>query len=223
MKKIIIAIDGPAGSGKSTTAKLAAQKLGYTYIDTGAMYRAAALAWQRTGGEQSEDALKILMEKISIELKNESNGLRTYLNGEDVSEEIRTPEISRLSSPISAYGCVREKLVELQRKMGANGGVVLDGRDIGTVVFPNAELKIFLVASLETRAQRRFLELKEKGIEQPIDSIASQLAERDFNDSNRSNSPLRQAEDAVLLDTSSMSIEKQTEFVVNLALDKING
>ena len=217
MKKIIIAIDGPAGSGKSTTAKLAAEKLGYVYIDTGAMYRAVTLAWLRSKLELTEEILCNLLGKINIELRPSDAGQKTILNGEDVSEEIRTIEVTKNVSPVSAIGCVREKLVEMQRELGKNGGVVMDGRDIGTVVFPDAELKIFLIASVETRAVRRTLELKNKGINESIDDIKNQIVERDRYDSSREISPLKKAGDAIEIDTSNLTIEGQTEKVIELA------
>jgi cytidylate kinase len=222
MKKIIIAIDGPAGSGKSTTAREVANKLGYIYIDTGAMYRAAALAFKRMNLKFTDEDFEKLMNTIKIELKQGDNGQRTYLNGEDVSDEIRTPEITKLVSPVSANKIVREKLVEIQRQLGADGGIVMDGRDIGTVVFPNADLKIFMVASPEARAKRRTLELRAKGIDADEEEIKRELIARDKYDSTREISPLRKADDAVEIDTSALTIEEQTDKVVQLA-KKIAG
>lgn len=217
-KKIIIAIDGPAGSGKSTTAREVAAKLGYIYIDTGAMYRAAALAFKRMDLDFTDDDFRKLMDSISIELKQGEDGQKTFLNGEDVSFEIRTPEITKLVSPVSAHPIVREKLVEIQRQIGNEGGVVMDGRDIGTVVFPNAPLKIYMVATPEARAERRTKELREKNIEADFEKIKNDLIARDKYDSTRKHSPLRKADDAVEIDTSKLSIEQQTEKVVELAL-----
>ncbi len=217
MKKIIIAIDGPAGSGKSTTAREVARKLGYIYIDTGAMYRAAALAFKRMNLDFNDEDFTKLMNLISIEMKQGENGQRTFLNGEDVSDEIRTPEITKLVSPVSANKIVREKLVEMQRRLGAGGGIVMDGRDIGTVVFPEADLKIFMVASPEARARRRTLEMREKGIEADEEQIKRDLIARDKYDSSREISPLRKADDAVEIDTSELTIEQQTEKVLQLA------
>lgn len=217
-KKIIIAIDGPAGSGKSTTAREVAAKLGYIYIDTGAMYRAAALAFKRMDLDFTDDDFRKLMDSISIELKQGEDGQKTFLNGEDVSFEIRTPEITKLVSPVSAHPIVREKLVEIQRQIGNEGGVVMDGRDIGTVVFPNAPLKIYMVATPEARAERRTKELREKNIEVDFEKIKNDLIARDKYDSTRKHSPLRKADDAVEIDTSKLSIEQQTEKVVELAL-----
>ncbi len=216
MNNIIIAIDGPAGSGKSTTAKSVAQKLGYIYIDTGAMYRAVTLAWISSGREMAEDVVCNLMKDIEIDIVHTNEGQLTLLNGKDVSKEIRLPEVTARVSEISAMGCVRELLVEQQRKIAKDGGAILDGRDIGTVVFPNAELKIFLIASAETRAIRRALELKEKGNEIPVDEIKKQIIQRDNHDSSRSNSPLRKAEDAIEIDTSHLTIEEQVDKVVSL-------
>ena len=217
MKKIIIAIDGPAGSGKSTTAREVARTLGYVYIDTGAMYRAAALAFKRMNLDFTDEDFIKLMNSIEIELKQGENGQRTFLNGEDVSDEIRTPEITKLVSPVSANPVVREKLVEMQRRLAADGGVVMDGRDIGTVVFPDAALKIFMVASPETRAERRTKELKAKGIDVDFESIKNDLIARDKYDSTREISPLKKADDAVEIDTSNLSIAEQTAKVVELA------
>lgn len=244
MKKIIIAIDGPAGSGKSTTAKFVAQRLGYIYIDTGAMYRTVTLAWMRkfplvdkekelnriissyqqnpNNAEQTaNNPFFQLTEEINIELINTSNGQKTLLDGEDVSEEIRTPDVTKYVSPVSAIAVVRERMTNIQRKIGENGGVVMDGRDIGTVVFPNAQLKIYLIASIEARALRRSLELKEKGIMVNVDELKQQIIERDKYDSSRNISPLRKAEDAIEIDTSYITIEEQTEKVIKLALDFI--
>ena len=155
MKKIIIAIDGPSGSGKSTTAREAAKILNYLYIDTGAMYRAVTLGWLRSGKEFNEDFICELVKNLNLDLKITNEGQKTFLNGLDVSFDIRKPDVTRWVSPVSAIDCVRTAMVEIQRNMGKSGGVVMDGRDIGTVVFPEAQLKIFLVASIEERAVRR--------------------------------------------------------------------
>ncbi len=217
MKKIIIAIDGPAGSGKTTTAKQTAKRLSYIYIDTGAMYRAVTYAWLGSGLPMDEKAVASLMSRINLEIVHTDAGQKTLLNGKDISEEIRLPEVTASVSEISAFGCVRDKLVEQQRNIGKSGGVVCEGRDIGTVVFPNAELKIYLVASIESRAQRRTLELSQKGLDFSVDEIKKQIAARDKFDSSRTHSPLRKAKDAVEIDTSGLSIEQQTEKVVELA------
>ncbi len=224
MKKgIIIAIDGPAGSGKSTTAKLLAQKLGYKYIDTGAMYRAVTLFWLRKHLPLEEKAVCQILPEISIDLQYNNNGLSIFLNGEDVSEAIRLPEVTNFVSPISTYKCVREFLVEQQRTIGANGAVVMDGRDIGTVVFPNADLKIFLVASVEERVRRRLLELEQKGVAISPEEVRKQIIERDRIDSTRQHSPLQKALDAIEIDTTNLTIEEQVEKIYHLALEKINN
>ncbi len=217
MKKIIIAIDGPAGSGKTTTARYVAKKLGYLYIDTGAMYRAVTLAWLRENKDMTDEVLIGIMNRYPIELKQSESGQLTILDGEDVSEEIRTPEVTKFVSPVSAMPVVREKMVEQQRRIGMKGGAVLDGRDIGTVVFPNAELKIYLIASVDTRAERRMIELNEKGSHYSIDEIRKQIIDRDNYDSSREHSPLRKADDAIEINTSNLTIEGQTERVLELA------
>lgn len=222
MKKIIIAIDGPAGSGKSTTAKIVAQKLGYIYIDTGAMYRAVAYQWLQSDTEYTPENLKKATDESNIELVQSEVGQRTYLNGNDVSDEIRLPEVTKYSSPISADGYVRERLVEQQRKLGKSGGVAMDGRDIGTVVFPEAQLKIYLVASIEARVERRLKEMKEKGLEVSIDEVSNLITERDKNDSTRAISPLRKASDAIEIDTTNLSIEQQSQIILDLAYKIIN-
>jgi len=214
MKKIIVAIDGPAASGKSTTAKLLAAKLGYLYLDTGAMYRACALQSKLDGIEIS-DKLKIaaMMENINLRIEQGNEGNVILLSGKDVSSAIRSPEISALASAISAIPEVRFKMVELQRKLGAEGGVVLDGRDIGTVVFPQAEAKFFMVASLYERAKRRHLELREKGIETTFDAVLDDLSRRDKADSERAMAPLKPAEDSIQVDTSKLSIPEQVDLL----------
>lgn len=221
MKKITIAIDGPAGSGKSTTARLVAEQLGYIYIDTGAMYRAVTLYWLRSNKEFDETTICSMLNDIKIEIQQSDLGQRTILNNEDVSELIRLPDVSKYVSPISAFQCVREKLVEMQRELGKKGGVVMDGRDIGTVVFPNAELKIFLIASENERAHRRALELIQKGIDVSIHEIQKQLIERDNFDSTRKISPLKKAQDAIVVDTSNLTIEEQTNIILSLAKELI--
>lgn len=223
MKKIIIAIDGPAGSGKSTTARLLAEKLGYVYIDTGAMYRAVTLYWLERELPLQDQIVCNLLKEITISFQNVDGIMRIFLNGLDVTEKIRLPEVTNFVSPISAIKCVREFLVSEQQKLGANGGVVMDGRDIGTVVFPNAELKIYLVASVEERVRRRLLELKQKGIEITPEEVRRQIVERDRIDSTRQHSPLRKAQDAIEVDTTNLTISEQVEVIYRLALDRIQG
>lgn len=216
-KKIIIAIDGFAGSGKSTTARLVAKELGYIYIDTGAMYRAVTLLWIRSNTELTPDNICPLVNNINLELLQGNEGQIVLLNGEDVTQFIRTPEVSSYVSPVSALECVRKKMVEQQRLIGKNGGVVMDGRDIGTYVFPEANLKIFLNASVEVRAKRRQKELLEKQIIEPLENLVKNIMERDDYDSNREISPLRKADDAIEIDTTNITIEEQCSIITNLA------
>ncbi len=220
MKRIIIAIDGFSSCGKSTMAKDLAKEIGYIYIDSGAMYRAVTLYCVRhhffqPDGSVKEELLKAQMGDIhiSFQLDNESGRPHTYLNGEDVEKDIRTMEVSSYVSPVAALGFVREDLVRQQQELGKNKGIVMDGRDIGTAVFPQAELKIFVTASAEIRAQRRYDELKAKGENASFEEILHNVEERDRIDQNRTVSPLRKAEDAILLDNSELSIAKQKEWL----------
>lgn len=222
MKKIIIAIDGPAGSGKSSSAKIIAEKLNYIYIDTGAMYRAITLAWIRSGLELNKENLKFITDNSNVDLKQSPDGQRTFLNGLDVSEDIRSTEVTSFVSPVSADGYVREKMVDLQRGIGKSGGVVMDGRDIGTVVFPNAELKIYLVASILARTERRYLEMINKGMNVQKEEVAKLISDRDIYDSSREISPLRKAIDAIEIDTSDLTIIGQTNIIIDLANKIIN-
>ena len=220
MKKITIAIDGHSSCGKSTLAKDLAREVGYVYVDTGAMYRSVTLFALRNGlfeGESinTEELQKRMPEiNISFKFNPETGRPDTYLNGELVEQEIRSMEISSHVSPIAAIGFVREAMVAQQQQMGRDGGVVMDGRDIGTVVFPNAELKVFVTASAEVRAQRRFDELKAKGMPADYEDILKNVQERDYIDSHREVSPLRQADDALLLDNSNMTISEQKEWLL---------
>lgn len=221
MKKITIAIDGHSSCGKSTMAKDLAKELGYTYIDTGAMYRAVTLFAMRKGllaadGTTDTATLEQLMGEVTVTQKNVEGKTITYLNGENVEQEIRSMEVSSHVSPIAAIPFVREKMVEQQRQMGLDGGIVMDGRDIGTVVFPNAELKIFVTASAEVRAQRRYKELIEKEMPASYEEILKNVQERDYIDSHREVGPLRQADDAILLDNSNMTIAEQKKWLLNL-------
>lgn len=222
-RKIVVAIDGPAGSGKSTTARLLAKKLGYRYIDTGAMYRAVTLFWLRSNLPLEREVICKLLPNISINFENDGVDLKIYLNSEDVTQAIRMPEVTNFVSPISAIKCVREFLVAQQKKLGENGGVVMDGRDIGTVVFPDAELKIYLVASLEARIERRLLELKQKGLYLAPEEVRKQIVERDIIDSTREHSPLQKAPDAIEIDTTNLTIDEQVEIAYNLALERVNN
>jgi len=222
MKKIIIAIDGPAGSGKSSSAKIIAEKLNYIYIDTGAMYRAITWEWLKSGLELNRENLKIVTDGSTVDLKQSSEGQKTFLNGNDVSEEIRTAEVTKFVSPVSADGYVREKMVDLQRQIGKEGGVVMDGRDIGTVVFPNAELKIYLVASIQARTERRYIEMINKGMNVKQDEVGKLISDRDTYDSSREISPLRKADNAIEIDTSNLTIIEQTDKIIDLAIKIIN-
>lgn len=218
MKRIIIAIDGPAASGKSTTAKRVAARLGYLHIDTGAMYRAMALKVLRSKVDPN-DAVRVaaLAAETTVRLMLRDGKVRIVLDGEEVSGEIRLPEVTNMVSPVSTVAEVRERMVEEQRSMGTEGGIVLEGRDIGTVVFPNAELKIYMRADVRERAVRRQKELNEKGVTVEIGTLEQEIAERDRIDSGRSVSPLRKADDAVELDTTSLTIDEQVEFIVERA------
>jgi len=210
----VIAIDGPAASGKSTTAKQLAKKLKYIYIDTGAMYRATALCTVLNKiSLEDHIALQKMLSDIKIKIEYSADGNRIYLNGNDVTERIREADITKLSSQIAVIGIVRSKMVELQRRMGEKGGVIMDGRDIGTVVFPNADYKFFMVADVKTRAIRRWKECKEKGEEIPLSEIEEELIWRDKNDSTRDISPLVQAKDAIPIDNSGMTIQEQVELI----------
>ena len=222
MEKIIIAIDGFSSCGKSTMAKDLAHELGYIYVDTGAMYRCVALyALQHKlflkDGEINIPELEAAMPNINISFKlnKETGRPETYLNNENVENKIRTMEVSSHVSSIAAIPFVREALVAQQQKMGKDKGIVMDGRDIGTVVFPNAELKIFVTASPEVRAQRRYDELMEKGMEADYNEILENVKRRDYIDSHRDVSPLRKADDAIELDNSNISIEEQKQWLIN--------
>ncbi len=222
MKRIIVAIDGPASSGKSTTAKLLAKKLCYVYLDTGAMYRACALFAEINDLKVSEPiAIELLMKEIDIQIVFSPDGNRVFLNGKDVSDEIRKEHISRLASDISALGVVRHRMVELQREMGKDGGVVLDGRDIGTVVFPNAEVKFYMTADATVRARRRWLELQAKGYEPIFEDVLFEMIERDKNDSTRDLAPLKAAADAIEIDNSQLSIEEQVELMYGIIIERL--
>ena len=221
MKKIIVAIDGFSSCGKSTMAKELAKYAGYIYVDTGAMYRAVALFALQNGWmndeEINETELKNHISEIEITFKTNESGLQeTYLNGENVENEIRTLRAANGASRVSTIGFVRREMVRQQQAMGTEKGVVMDGRDIGTVVFPDADLKIYLTASPEVRAQRRFDELKAKGETVNYDDVLANVKERDFRDSNRAESPLYKASDAIEIDNSNLSLEVQRELLKTL-------
>lgn len=211
MTLALIALDGPSGVGKSTTAKAVAQELGWQYLDTGAMYRATALAFLRAGtGLEDGEAL----ERVLAGLRIRQDGTREFLGAEDVSEAIRGPEVTARVSPVAAHARVREVLVEQQRRIAAGGGWVVDGRDIGTVVFPDACCKVFLTASVQVRARRRAMELAAKGAPQPLEVVAADLERRDLLDSTRAVAPLRKAEDAWELDSGGLSLAEVVQTIV---------
>lgn len=214
-RRLIIAIDGPAGSGKSTTARLVAKRLGYTYLDTGAFYRALTLK-VLDAGMAPEDAINILQlaEATQIELQPHEDKNRIWLDGREVTKMIREPRVTNAVAPVAANPKVRAIMVEKQRTIGRNGGVVMEGRDIGTVVFPDADLKIFMQASLEARARRRQEELAAMGITRDFTTLKAEIAERDEKDTSRKHAPLMRAVDAVLLDTTQMTIDQQVDFIV---------
>ena len=212
-KKLVVAIDGPAGAGKSTVAQLAAKKLGYTYIDTGAMYRAVAWKTLKAGEPVTDEKILATVKDIKVALRYEAGMTKVFVDGEEVTDEIRTPAVSAVVSQVARLGLVREKMVEQQREMAAAGGVLMDGRDIATHVLPAADVKIFLTASLEERAGRRWKEMKEKGYAMTLEELRADIARRDKADSEREISPLVQAEDAELLDTTGMSIEEVVDAI----------
>ena len=220
-KKLLITIDGPAGAGKSTVSKLLAKKLGYIYLDTGAMYRAVALLARDSGYSDplDERTLEEVCQGLDLEFFQKDGRLRLLANGRDITEEIRQPEISSLASAVSAKGVVRERLSTIQRNMGNAGGVVLEGRDMGTVVFPDADVKFFLDASPEVRSKRRFLELEAEGQDTTPEEVHRLMLERDGNDRSRQLAPLKPADDAILLDASDLQIEA----VVQLMFDHIEA
>ena len=217
-RQLIIAIDGPAGSGKSTTARIVAERLGLLHIDTGAMYRAVTLKVLEAGLKlDDQDAIARLLKSTEVELRQVGTVRRVILDGKDVTDRIRDPDVTRAVSAVSRVRRVREAMVRQQRALGAVSGVVLDGRDIGTVVFPDADLKIFLVASLDKRAERRRTELLESGMDAPLGTLKQEIERRDDLDSSREESPLRRAPDAIDVDTSNLTIDEQVELVVNKA------
>ncbi len=217
---MIVTIDGPAGSGKSTTARGVADRLGYVYLDTGAMYRTVALGFLRADGSPSAEGVEEVLPAIEVDVQYWDDAMRVYLNGEDVTDQIRTPEVGSIVSDISTLRSVREYMVQEQRRIGfeqeeTHGGVVLDGRDTGTVVFPDAPVKIFMDADLEERARRRKEEYASEGKEMTLAEVREEIKQRDRKDRNRDIAPLRRADDAVLLDSTARTIEDQIAFVVD--------
>lgn len=213
-----IAVDGPAGAGKSTISKAAAQKLGFVYIDTGAMYRSIGLAAVRRGIDTKDhDAVISILDSVEIGIKHNENGQLVFLNGENVSSDIRLPEISVAASDVAVIPKVRLKLVELQRALAEKEDVIMDGRDIGTYVLPDAEVKIFLTADVEERARRRLKELIEKGVETDFEAVKADMEYRDKNDSGREFAPLKPAEDSVFLDNTHLTIDEAVNRICELA------
>jgi cytidylate kinase len=214
---VIVAIDGPSGAGKSTLAKRLAEKLGFTYLDTGAMYRALALKMLRQGIEPDEESrLAALMRQTEIDLQENGERLRVLLDGADVADSIRTPEVSQMASKVSARKIVRQRMMELQRAAATKGHIVAEGRDLGTVIFPGAEIKVYLDASVKERARRRFEELRANGRQVSMEDTVRELTERDRRDSERDLAPLRRAADAVSVDSSALTADAVTERVMEL-------
>lgn len=220
---VSIAIDGPAGAGKSTIAKTLAKQLGFIYVDTGAMYRAMAYYFlQNNISAEDEEAIAKACPNVNVTIVYENNEQQVILNGENVNGVIRTEEVGNMASATSVYPVVRTKLVELQRELASTCSVIMDGRDIGTCVLPNAEVKIYLTASSATRAKRRYDELTAKGISCDLNEIEQDIIDRDYRDMNRETSPLKQAEDAVLVDTSEMNIAQVVEEINKIYKNKTN-
>ncbi len=217
---INVAIDGPVGAGKSTIARECAKRIGFIYVDTGALYRTVGLFCRRNGieisPENAENIEKAVKDGLKLEIKLENGTQLVFMNGENVSEEIRLPEMSMAASAVSAIPCVRKFLLETQRSVARENNVIMDGRDIGTVILPDAKVKIFLTAKPEIRAKRRYDELVAKGMEVKFEDVLNDLNTRDYNDSHRAEAPLKQAEDAVLLDTSEYDFEQSVEAVIRL-------
>ena len=217
-----IAIDGPAGAGKSTISKFVATEMGYLYIDTGAMYRAVGYKALKLGlSLEDEAAIDKMTKESAIELKITEHGQALFLDGKDVTDKIRTAEVSMVASRVSAIKGVRETLVELQRKIAGSNNVIMDGRDIGTVVLPDAEIKIFLTASVDDRAMRRYLEMKEKGMEVSFLAVKEDMEKRDYNDSHRASSPLKVADDATVIDTSGQTLGESVHLIVSFIKEKV--
>lgn len=217
LNHISVAIDGPVGAGKSTIARAAAQRMGFVYCDTGALYRAIGLYCRRDGADLSNSAdISKRLPEISLNIKMTDGVQHVFLNGEDVSEEIRLPEISMAASAVSAVPEVRAALLEIQRSMAKSSSVIMDGRDIGTVVLPDADVKIFLTARPEIRAKRRYDELVKKGVDTSFEDVLADLNKRDYNDSHRAAAPLKQADNAVLADTSELDFEQSVDLICGI-------
>ncbi|WP_417043148.1 (d)CMP kinase [Dysosmobacter sp.] len=222
-ENIAVAIDGPSGAGKSTLARAVAGRLGYVYVDTGAIYRTIGYyIWKAGVDPRDGAAVAAELPKLRVELRYGDDGLqRMYLNGQDVSDAIRLPEVSRYASDVSAHPAVRSYLLEMQRDLARTRSVVMDGRDIGTVVLPDARVKVFLTASPEARAQRRMRELEQRGTPQPFDQVLEEIQQRDYNDTHRAAAPLRQAADAVALDTTELNFQESEEALLCIIQKKL--
>lgn len=223
MSMVSIAIDGPSGAGKSTLAKKLAERLGFVYVDTGAIYRTIGLRALHSGTDPRDAAaVAAMLKSVHLEIRYGDDGLQhMILDGEDVTEEIRLPEVSRYASQVSAHPCVRDYLLEMQRSLARTHSVIMDGRDIGTVVLPEADVKIFLTAAPEERARRRCRELEQRGTPQPYEEVLSDIRERDKNDMERPVAPLRQAEDAVLVDTTHLDFAASLDTLENIIKEKL--
>ena len=219
-----IAIDGPAGAGKSTISKFVATELGYLYIDTGAMYRAIGYKALKLGLNLDEnDKIDAMAKETEIELRITENGQAIFLDGKDVTTKIRTPEVSMAASKVSAIGGVRKTLVDLQQTIAGSNNVVMDGRDIGTVVLPEAEIKIFLTATAEDRAMRRYIELREKGVDVSYQSVLEDMEKRDWQDTHRAESPLKAADDATVIDTSGQTLGESVQLITDFVKSRVNA
>ncbi len=222
MKHVAIAIDGPAGAGKSTMARACAKALGYLYVDTGAIYRTVGYYMRLMGiGPKDRDGIARLIDEVNIEIRYEDGVQHMILNGTDVTDEIRTPEMSMYASGVSAQPCVRAFLLDMQRELARTQNVVMDGRDIGTVVLPDAQVKIFLTADIRVRAERRLAELQAKGEKTSLQKVLAEMQARDKQDSERAAAPLRQAKDAVLLDTSALTPEAAVDAILSIVRGKL--
>lgn len=220
-----IALDGPAGTGKTTMAKLIADKLGFLYVDTGAMYRALAVYFLSSGTDTGDEkAMEEALRDVTVEIKHENGEQRVYVNGDDVTARLRTEEVSKMASVTSQYAAVRGKLLDLQRSLAIDNDVIMDGRDIGTVVLPNATIKFFLTAKPEVRALRRYNQLVEQGklSGATLETIEAEIRERDYRDSHRKNAPLIKADDAIEVDTSELSLEEEINQIISLISERIN-
>jgi len=224
MKRFAIAVDGPAGSGKSTVAKAVARKLGIVYVDTGAMYRTVALHCIQEGISLADEAAVVAsLDGLNMRIQPDTDGQKIFLNEEDVTAKIRTAEIGRGASDVGAYQKVRERMVEIQQEMAKELSVIMDGRDIGTVVLPDAEVKIYLDAGVEERARRRVGELEAKGETADFEEIKKMIIQRDYNDMNREHSPLKKADDAISLDSTGMSIEEVQQAILSIVQERVGN